>query len=40
MTQSITSRLTLMNQQEKASDDQKQTLDQKFAIVRDDAKKA
>lgn len=40
MTQSVTSRLALMSQQEKTSDDQKQALDQKFTIVRDDAKKA
>lgn len=40
MTKSITSRLALMRQQAQVYDDQKQTLDQQFAIVQDDAKKA
>lgn len=39
-TKSITSRLALMHQQEQACADQKQTLDQQFTIVQDDAKKA
>lgn len=40
MTKSITARLALIRQQAQACDDQKQTLDQQFAIVQDDAKKA
>lgn len=40
MTKSITARLALMRQQAQACDDQKRTLDQQFAIVQDDAKKA
>lgn len=40
MTKSITSRLALMRQQEQVCNHQKQTLDQQFAIVQDDAKKA
>ncbi|GAB2633910.1 hypothetical protein [Psychrobacter pocilloporae] len=40
MTKSITTRLALMRQQDQACDDQKRTLDQQFAIVQDDAKKA
>lgn len=39
MTKSITARLALMRQQDKACGDQK-TLDQQFTIVQDDAKKA
>ena len=40
MTKSITARLALMRQQAQACEDQKRTLDQQFAIVQDDAKKA
>ena len=40
MTKSITARLALMSQQAQACEDQKRTLDQQFAIVQDDAKKA
>lgn len=40
MTKSITARLALIRQQAQACDDQKRTLDQQFAIVQDDAKKA
>lgn len=39
MTKSITTRLALMRQQDQTCSDQK-TLDQQFAIVQDDAKKA
>ncbi|MBB3106117.1 putative membrane protein YccC [Psychrobacter luti] len=40
MTKSITSRLALMRQQEQATDDQRQTLDQQLAILQNDAHKA
>ncbi|WP_201634039.1 hypothetical protein [Psychrobacter immobilis] len=40
MTKSITSRLALMRQQDQACANQKRTLDQQFAIVQNDAKKA